>query len=151
MTQKAFSEFEVGEEFGSYGRTVTEADLTNFTNLAGLKLPMFIDEEFSRRHSLFGTRVLPGLFTASIAAGMLEDVLGKHTLAALELDDFAFKAPVKIGDTLHSRVTVEDLRTVSRGSRGIIAIKVDVINQDGVTPCTFRATLLMRIEEVVAG
>jgi acyl dehydratase len=59
--------------------------------------------------------VFPGLLTASIAAGMLEDILGKYTLAALGLDKFKFKAPVKIGDTLHSEIHVEGLKDTSDG------------------------------------
>ena len=61
MAQKMYEQYEIGEMFESYGRTITEADLVNYTCLAGLKLPMFIDEEFSRKHSIFGTRVAPGL------------------------------------------------------------------------------------------
>lgn len=144
MAQKTFEEYEVGEVFVSHGRTITEADLTNFTNLAGLKLPMFIDEEFSKKHSIFGTRVLPGLFTAAIAAGMLEDVLGKYTLAALGLNDFVFKAPVKVGDTLHTRITVEELKEVKNRTRGVLSVSIDVLNQDGVVPCHFRGAFMMR-------
>lgn len=144
MAQKTFDEYKVAEEFISYGRTITEADLTNYTNLAGLKLPMFIDEHFSKQHSIFGTRVLPGLFTASVAAGMLEDILGKYTLAALGLNDFIFQAPVKIGDTLHTRITVEGLKDVKDGTRGVISVKVEVVNQDDVVPCQFRGAFMMR-------
>mgnify|MGYP003345159459 CR=1 FL=1 len=107
MAQKIYEQYFIGEVFESYGRTITEADIVNFTCFAGLKLPMFIDEEFSKKHSLYKTRVAPGLMTASIGAGMLEDILGKYTLAALGLDRFKFTAPVKIGDTLHARITVE--------------------------------------------
>lgn len=148
MAQKTFEEYKVGEEFVSYGRTITEADLTNYTNLAGLKLPMFIDEHFSKQHSIFGTRVLPGLFTASIAAGMLEDVLGKYTLAALGLNDFVFKAPVKIGDTLHTRITVDDLKDVKDGTRGVLTVTVEVVNQDDAVPCQFRGAFMMRKGEI---
>ena len=144
MAQKTFEEYLVGEVFDSYGRTITEADLVNFTCFAGLKLPMFIDEEFSRKHSLYGTRVVPGLMTASIAAGMLEDILGKYTLAALGLDRFKFRAPVKIGDTLHARITVEDLKDVSDKNRGVISVKVEVVNQEGVVPCEFHGAFMMR-------
>ena len=148
MAQKTFEEYSVGEQFVSYARTVTEADLTNYTNLAGLKLPMFIDEHFSRAHSIFGTRVLPGLFTASLAAGMLEDVLGKYTLAALGLNDFKFSAPVKIGDTLHAMITVEDLAEAKNGTRGVISVQVEVINQNDAVPCVFRGAFMMRKGEV---
>lgn len=148
MAQKMFEDYEVGEEFTSYGRTITEADLTNYTNLAGLKLPMFIDEHFSKEHSIFGTRVLPGLFTASIAAGMLEDILGKYTLAALGLNDFKFSAPVKIGDTLKARITVEELKEIKEGTRGLITVKVEVVNQDDAVPCVFHGAFMMRKGDV---
>ena len=144
MAQKPFEQYTVGEKFISYGRTVSEADLVNFTALAGLKLPMFIDEDYCRNHSIFGTRVMPGLFTASIAAGMLEDVLGRDTLAALELTDLKFRSPVKIGDTLHTRVVVEATRKIDDESRGLLSVGVEVVNQDDDVPCTFSVTFMMR-------
>ncbi|MGE4370849.1 MAG: MaoC family dehydratase [Burkholderiaceae bacterium] len=148
MAQKTFEEYEIGEVFESYARTITEADIVNYTCFAGLKLPMFIDEEFSKKHSLFKTRVVPGLMTASIAAGMLEDILGKYTLAALGLDRFKFTAPVKAGDTLHARITVEDLKDVSDKSRGVISVKVEVVNQEGTVPCVFHGAFMMRKGEL---
>ncbi len=144
MAQKTYEEYSVGEVFESYARTITEADIVNYTCFAGLKLPMFIDEEFSKQHSLFKTRVAPGLMTASIAAGMLEDILGKYTLAALGLDQFKFSAPVKAGDTLHARITVEDLKDVSDKNRGVITVKVEVVNQQGIVPCVFHGAFMMR-------
>jgi 3-hydroxybutyryl-CoA dehydratase len=144
MAQKTFEEYVVGEVFESYARTITETDLVNYTCLAGLKLPMFIDEQFSKKHSIFKTRVCPGLLTASIAAGMLEDILGKYTLAALGLDRFKFSAPVKIGDTLHARITVEDLKDVSDKGRGVLSVKVEVVNQDEIVPLLFHGAFMMR-------
>ena len=144
MPQKIYEEYRVGEVFISYARTITEADIVNFTCFAGLKLPMFIDEEFSKKHSIFKTRVAPGLMTASIAAGMLEDILGKYTLAALGLDRFKFKAPVKAGDTLHTRITVEDLKDVSDKTKGVLTVRMEVINQNDVVPLEFWGSFMMR-------
>jgi len=145
MAQKTYEEYSVGEVFESYARTITEADIVNYTCFAGLKLPMFIDEEFSKQHSLFKTRVAPGLMTASIAAGMLEDILGKYTLAALGLDQFKFSAPVKAGDTLHARITVRRSRKMFRNkNRGVITVKVEVVNQQGIVPCVFHGAFMMR-------
>jgi acyl dehydratase len=50
---------------------------------------------------------------------MLEDILGKYTLAALGLDKFKFSAPVRIGDTLHCEITVEGMKDTSDGKRGV--------------------------------
>ena len=139
---KYFDEYEVGEVFTSYGRTLTEADLVNITNIAGLKPPVFIDEEWCKENSLYGTRIMPGLFTAIIAAGMLEDILGPYTLAALGLNDFTFRAPVFPGDTLHTEVTVETKRDTRDGERGVLTVRIDVINQDSVVVLTFRGSFL---------
>jgi 3-hydroxybutyryl-CoA dehydratase len=148
MAQKTYDEYEIGEVFESYARTITEADIVNYTCFAGLKLPMFIDEEFSKKHSIFKTRVAPGLLTASIAAGMLEDILGKYTLAALGLDRFKFSAPVKAGDTLHSRITVEEMKDVSDKTRGVLTVRSSVVNQTGVVPLEFWGSFMMRRGEL---
>lgn len=144
MAQKTYEEYSVEEKFVSYARTMTEADLVNYTCLAGLKLPLFIDAEYCKQHSIFKERVFPGLCTASIAAGMLEDILGKYTLAALGLDNFKFSAPVRIGDTLHSEITVEDKKDTSDGKRGVLTVRIEVKNQKGETPLVFRGSFMMR-------
>lgn len=128
--------------------TLAADNLVNYTCFAGLKLPMFIDEEFSKQHSIFKTRVCPGLLTASLAAGMLEDILGKYTLAALGLDRFKFRAPVKIGDTIHTRITVEELKDVSEKGRGVITVRMEVINQDDVMALEFWGSFMMRKGEL---
>jgi len=147
MVQKKYEEYSIGDVFESYGRSITEADIVNFTCFAGLKLPMFIDEEFSKRYSVFGTRIAPGLMTASIAAGMLEDILGKYTLAALGLDRFKFTAPVEIGDTLHARITVEDKKD-TKNDRGVLSVQVEVVNQKDAVPLVFNGAFLMRKGEI---
>lgn len=148
MAQKIYEEYSLGEKFQSYSRYMTEADLVNYTNLAGLKLPLFIDEEFCKKHSMFGTRVFPGLLTASIAAGMLEDILGKYTLAALGLDKFKFSAPVKIGDTLHCEITVEGKKDTSDGKRGVLTVRISVMNQKNEVPLEFWGSFMMRKGEI---
>ncbi len=144
MAQKTYEQYVIGEKFESYARTITEADIVNYTCFAGLKLPLFIDEEFCRKHSMFGTRIAPGLMTASIAAGMLEDILGKYTLAALGLDKFKFSAPVKAGDTLHCVITVEARKDTSDGKRGVLTVRIGVVNQKGETPLEFWGSFMMR-------
>ena len=72
MSNRSLDDLNPGDVFKSYGRTVTETDIVNFTCLAGLKLPIFINEEFAKKHTDFGGRICPGLLTASIAAGMME-------------------------------------------------------------------------------
>ena len=144
MRQKPFDEYRHGEVFESHSRTITETDLVNFTCFAGLKLPIFIDEEFCREKSAFGTRVAPGFMTCAIAAGMMDDIVGPYTVANLALDDFRFKGPVKPGDTIRIRMTVLEMRVTSDPSRGTLKYETAVLNQRGETVLTFLSTNLMR-------
>lgn len=115
-----------------------------FTSLAGLKLPIFIDEEFARKHTSFGGRICPGLLTATIAAGRMEEILGPATIAALELTDFKFTVPVRPGDPLRAEITVEGKKNLSDGKRGIPHGRVRVYNQRAGQVFEFSEKLMMR-------
>ena len=140
---RGFDDFEVGQVFSTYRRTVTETDLINFTQFAGLRLPIFIDEEYARHHSPHGGRIAPGFLTASVSAGMLESVLGVHTLAGLGIDEMRFKAPVRPGDTLGAEVTIANKKETSNSARGILTVRVKVINQRGEAVLEYSTTVLM--------
>ena len=144
MSAKPFDAFAVGDTLDTYGRTVTEADIVQFTGLAGIRLPVFIDDEWCRRNTTYGGRISPGLMTAAFAVGMMEDVLGANTLAALALDEFRFHVPVRPGDTLHATVEVTAKRDTSDGMRGILSLAVRVLNQRHEHVMGFSGTFLMR-------
>lgn len=144
MQQKPYDEFVVGDVFKSYGRTITDADLQAFTSFAGLKLPIFIDEEFAKKHTSYGGRIAPGFMTASIAAGMMEDILGPYTLAALTLGDFKFSVPVRPGDTIHCQIEVVEKRDTSDGKRGVLTSRTHVINQRDEEVLVFTGSFMMR-------
>lgn len=144
MDEKTFDDFQVGQTIETHGRTVTEADIVNFTGIAGINLPVFIDDEWCRRNTPYGGRISPGLMTAAFAVGMMEGVLGGNVTAALALDEFRFKAPVQPGTTIRSRVEVLDKRNTSDGKRGILKIGVTVLDQGDAPVLTFNGTFLMR-------
>ena len=144
MSKRHVDEFNVGDVFRSHGRTVTEADIVIYTSFAGLKVPVFIDDEFARNHTPFGGRIAPGLMTATIATGLLEEILGPYLVAALELGDFKFTVPVKAGDTLRASVTVEDKRNLSDGARAIFRGRVRVYNQRTEQVMEFSEKLMIR-------
>ncbi len=144
---KTFEAIDLDETFTSYGRTVTEADIVAFTGLAGLKLPIFIDAEWCRKNSPFGQRIVPGLLIQSFAAGMMEELIGPYTIAALGFGESRFTRPALIGDTLRTHSRVAAKRLTSTPGRGIIDIDVRVVNQrdEAVMQGTYR--LMMRTGE----
>ncbi len=127
---KTLDEMALGEEFHTPGRTVTEADCVLFTSLAGLKAPLFVDDEYARKHGKYGRRVVPGLLTASFTAGMMEDILGPFTLAALELGSLTFTHPLFHGDTISCVITVTEKSDTSKPNIGILSIKAEQFNQN---------------------
>lgn len=46
---KLFDDFQVGDEFVTYGRTVTEADVAHFAGVTGDINPLHLDEEYGTR------------------------------------------------------------------------------------------------------
>lgn len=144
MKHLNFEDVRLDETFVSYGRTLTEADIVQFTNLAGLKLPIFIDAEHCRVHSPFGQRIAPGLMIQAFAAGMMEELIGPHTIAALGFGESRFTRPAFIGDTLRTHSQVASKRLTSTPGRGIIEIALRVTNQRQETVMDASYRLLMR-------
>ena len=64
-----FSEFEVGQDFVSGGRTVTEADVVAFAGLSGDYNPLHIDKSFAEK-TPFGKRIAHGMLSVSISTGL---------------------------------------------------------------------------------
>ncbi len=133
-----------GARFVSYRRTVTESDIVGFTAFAGLRLPIFVDDEYARTEGPYGTRIAPGFLTASLSAGMMETVLGPDTLAGLGMDGFRFSVPVRPGDTLHARITILERRPARDATRGLVGLGIEMVNQRGEVALAYRTTVLVR-------
>lgn len=141
---RGYAGLEVGAEYRSYARTITETDLVNFTCFAGLRLPIFVDAEFARRHSPFGGRIVPGFLTCSVIGGMMEAVLGRSTVAALGIDRIRFPRPVQPGDTIHARISVIDKRDLEDGERGLVTLSVRGFNQRDEEVVLFDTRVILR-------
>lgn len=131
MTGLYWEEWEVGAEFFTSARTITEADIVNFAGISGDYNPLHIDEEFCRK-TQFGTRIAHGPLIYSIAAGLLFQLhLYDDTLIAfLGFDSLKFTKPVKIGDTIHVRIEVLEKRETSKPDRGVMKRLLQVLNQN---------------------
>jgi acyl dehydratase len=125
-----WEEWEIGREFVSQARTITEADIVMFAGLSGDYNPLHINEEFCKQ-TQFGTRIAHGPLVYAIATGLLFQLhLYDDTLIAfLGFDSLKFTRPVKPADTIHARITVLEKRETSNAERGIMKRKIEVINQ----------------------
>jgi acyl dehydratase len=126
-----FEEIQVGIEYVSPGRTVTEADIVAFAGLSGDYNVLHTDAEFMRT-SIFGERIAHGLLGLAIQSGLGARATSRPfaTIAFLGLR-WRFKGPIKIGDTIKVRVKVSDKRETSKPDRGIVVLQRSVTNQRG--------------------
>lgn len=125
-----FSQFEIGQIFESQGRTVTEADVVLFAGLSGDFNPLHTDETFAAR-TPFKQRVAHGMLAASISTGLGQTTgIFEGTTLALLGQTFEYKAPVFFGDTIRLRLTVESTKPSSKGGKGVVVFRSDVLKQD---------------------
>ena len=146
MTGLYWEEWEIGREFKSAARTVTEADLVIYSGLSGDYNPLHTDEEFCKSTE-FGTRFAHGPLIYAIAAGLIFQMhLYDDTLIAfLGFENLKFTKPVKPGDTIHARLKVTERRETSKPDRGVMKRQLQVVNQRGeVVLDAFQAFLLKR-------
>jgi acyl dehydratase len=127
-----WEEWEIGKSFETAARTVTETDVVMFAGISGDYNPLHINEEYCKK-TQFGTRIAHGPLVYAIAAGLLFQLhLYDDTLVAfLGFENLRFTKPVKIGDTIHAKVTVTELTETSKPDRGVMKRLLQVINQNG--------------------
>ena len=125
-----FEDVEVGQEWESLGRTVTEADIVNFAGLSGDFNPIHMDHEFAKT-TPFQKPIAHGLLVLSIAAGLGVQNPLMRTLAFVSIREWHFRGPVFIGDTVRVRAKIIEREARPRGRRGAVTWQRQVVNQDG--------------------
>ncbi len=123
-----YEDIEVGDEWTSPGRTITEADIINFAGLSGDFNQLHVDEEYSK-NTIFGRRIAHGMLGFSIASGLSTRTPPVHVVAFLGIKDWNFRAPIFIGDTVVLKNKAIEKRLTSKGDRGIITFEKKLLNQ----------------------
>lgn len=124
-----FEEFEIGKEYETAGRTVTETDLVTFAYLSGDHNPLHTDVEFAK-NTPWGQRLVYGMLGFVFASGLRARLgIFEGTVIAFLGVTWDFKGPIFIGDTIRTRVSVIEKRPTKKLDRGIIKQKVVLLNQ----------------------
>ena len=128
--RRYFDDIELGEEYESPGRTVTETDIVIFAGLSGDYNVLHTDAEFMKQ-SIFGERIAHGLLGLAIQSGLLTRAMRPYATLAFVGLRWKFKGPIKIGDTIRVRARVTAKRETSDRDRGVITLERQVLNQRG--------------------
>jgi acyl dehydratase len=131
---KYFEDFEEGMEFLTLGRTMTEADIVNFSGFTGDFNPLHTDAQYASK-SIFGGRIAHGMCGFSMATGLLIrlNILEGTIVAFYGIDEWRFRAPIKIGDTIHVLAKVVEKKESKKERQGLVSFMLDVVNQDGTS------------------
>jgi acyl dehydratase len=129
-----FDDYKVGTTYQTLGRTISETDIVNFVNLGGFTEPLFMDMEYVKKESVFGTRMAPGVMTFAMSEGLVMQTGLIHGVGMAWLGgEVKVTAPVLAGDTIRVEVEIADKRETKKPDRGIVTYKHRVFNQRGET------------------
>jgi len=144
--EKSFDELEVGERFATEARTIGEADIIAFATLTGDTHPQHTDAQWAET-SRFGERIAHGLLVLSCAAGLVP-FDPDRVVALRKVSDAVFKAPVKIGDSVHVEGEVTRTRELD-DEHGLVECRWKVLNQHGKTVMRLTVEVVWRAQPVL--
>ena len=149
MPGKYFEDLNIGDKVRhAQGRTVTEMDNTLFCALTMNTQPLHLNEDFSAR-TVFGQRIVNGIFTMGLVVGLTVSELTEGTVVAnLGYDRVVHPNPVFHGDTIYVETEVLEKReSRSHPDRGIIRLKHIGKKQDGTVVVELERTVLFMKRE----
>lgn len=140
-----FEDFEVGKEFLSPARTITQTDIVNFACLSGDFNEVHTNFEYCKT-TQFGEPIAHGPLIYAVMGGLqyASGINDGTLLALLQIDRWRMLSPVKHGDTIQLHSKVVDKKETSKPDRGVVTFQRQCLKQDGTVAQEMTATLLYR-------
>ncbi|MFQ5884430.1 MAG: MaoC/PaaZ C-terminal domain-containing protein [Thermoplasmata archaeon] len=144
---KKFEEFEIGQEFTTAARTITEGDVSTFAGLSGDFNPLHTDEEYGKR-TPFGGRIAHGLLAVAVSTGQANQLgIFEGTTIALLSMSLKYTGAAKFGDTIHTVLKVAEKKETSSPDRGIVTFDVTTLNQRNESIVEAQWVVMLQREE----
>ena len=90
-----------------HGKTLTDADVLMFTGVSGDTNPLHLNREFASA-TPFGEPIVHGMLTASLISTLIGTRLPGPGCIYMD-QSLKFKAPVRVGDTVIAKATIEEM------------------------------------------
>ncbi len=139
-----FEDFEVGDVYPHpLGRTLTQNDNIWFTLMTQNTAPLHFDQHYAAQTE-FKRPLINSCLTLSLVTGQSVTDISQNVFANLGWDEVRLPNPVFEGDTVYSLSEVLEMReSRSRPDVGVVTVRTEGHNQDGVLVISFRRTLLV--------
>lgn len=138
-----WNELSAGQQFRTFGRTITETDIVNFISCAGMLESLFVDKEYRAQHSAIPGRPAPAALVYALAEGLVLNATGQGTGLAFLHMELNVEGPVLEGDTIHVEIEVTDVRAARKGGRGLVRTRNRIVNQRGEAVIVYTPLRLM--------
>jgi acyl dehydratase len=140
-----FEDFTAGLVLEGGDHLMTEAEILDFARRYDPQ-PFHLDHA-AARESIFGELVASGWNTAAVAMRLMVDHFfgAQGSMGSPGMEELRWPRPVRVGDRLRLRVTVEQARlSNSKPDRGLVHFLTEVLNQDGEAVMTLRGMAFFR-------
>ncbi|MFD9483623.1 MaoC family dehydratase [Streptomyces sp. NPDC059991] len=128
------------------GRTVTDADNTWLTALAGNAAPIHTDAHYSSR-TTWQRPLVCSTITLHLVGGMTVRSTSGLTTGNLGFEEVRFRDPVFVGDTLYAETEITGRRlSGSQPGNGIVTCRTTGHNQDGNTVVIFTRSFFVPVD-----
>ncbi|WP_421928554.1 MaoC family dehydratase [Neoaquamicrobium sediminum] len=138
-----WNDLSVGQQFRTFGRTITETDIVNFISCVGMLESLFVDKEYRAQHSAIPGRPAPAALVYALAEGLVLNATGQGTGLAFLHMELNVEGPVLEGDTIHVEIEVIEVRAASKGGRGLVRTRNRIVNQRGEAVIVYTPLRLM--------
>ncbi|MGE1062077.1 MaoC family dehydratase [Megasphaera paucivorans] len=135
--EKTYEEMQIGDKT-SFGKTISEGDVYAFAGITGDFNPVHVNEVEAGK-TMFKGRIAHGM----LSAGIISATMTRAAQGGLPIycsQELAFKAPVRIGDTI--TCTAELIGKIPEKHR--LIFQTTVVNQDGVVVTDGKAVMLKK-------
>lgn len=138
-------DFAVGQTLELGSRGVTREEIIDFAKQFDPQ-PFHVDEDAARQ-SIFGGLIASGWHTTSLLMRLMVDGLLSHSssMGSPGIDQIRWLLPVRPGDTLSARATVQKVTpSSSKPDRGVMHSLYEVRNQKGELVMTMQGMGLFK-------
>ncbi|MGI9612365.1 MAG: MaoC family dehydratase [Acidimicrobiales bacterium] len=142
LRDRWFDDFVEGEEFVVGPHLMTEERIISFAT--EFDPQRFHIDPVAAANSIYGGLIASGWHTGSVLMKLLSSTLGESSLGSPGGDQLRWLAPVRPGDELRLRVTIESVRpSTTKADRGVLIYRNEMLNQNDDIVMAFTSTMFM--------
>ena len=140
---KTYDQWQIGEEFVTGGRTITETDIVNFAGLSGDWSATHTNDVYGKS-TIFGSRIAYGNVTFIVSTGLMaQTLMFEGTAEGLVDMKVSYQEPVRFQDTIYCRFSAVEKRPTHDPAAGLVTFHVRVFNQNDEQVAEERLVLLI--------